>query len=83
MLFDCKKQHIGSGDAYSHKYSFKLDKGDYIIRQHVRHDRPDLLEKLQDMPITVITKLSSEVSELCFMKRLKHLDVIIVCNKSL
>ena len=62
MLFDAKKQHLGSGDAYSQKYNFKLEKGDYVIRQHVRHDKTDLLEKLMDMPITIQAKLSQEVS---------------------
>lgn len=62
MLYDHNKQLMGCGDAYSNKYSLKLDKGDYIIRLHVRHERPDLLEKLTDLPLTVLTKLPQEVS---------------------
>lgn len=61
MLFDAKKQHLSSGDAYSAKYSVKVEKGDYVIRQHVRHEKTDLLEKLMEMPITIITKLSQDV----------------------
>ncbi|XP_018023008.1 tripeptidyl-peptidase 2 isoform X2 [Hyalella azteca] len=61
MLFDSKKQYLGAGDAYSHKYSIKLDKGEYVVKQHVRHEKTELLEKLQEMPMTIITKLSQEV----------------------
>uniref|UniRef100_A0A2P2I7P3 Tripeptidyl-peptidase 2 n=1 Tax=Hirondellea gigas TaxID=1518452 RepID=A0A2P2I7P3_9CRUS len=61
MLFDSNKRILGSGDAYSNKYSVKLDKGEYIIRQHIRHEKTELLEKLQEMPMTLLTKLNQEV----------------------
>ncbi|KAF2360373.1 Peptidase S8A tripeptidyl peptidase II arthropoda [Trinorchestia longiramus] len=61
MLFDSKKQYLGAGDAYSHKYTIKLEKGDYVVRQHVRHEKTELLEKMQDMPMTIISKLPQEV----------------------
>ena len=61
MLFDMNKQLLGAGDAYSSKYSLKLDKGDYVIRLHVRHERSDLLEKFTELPMTIISKLPQEI----------------------
>ncbi|XP_076034964.1 tripeptidyl-peptidase II isoform X2 [Oratosquilla oratoria] len=61
MLFDSNKQHLASGDAYSIKHSTKLEKGEYVIRLHVRHERTDLLEKLNDLPLTLLFKLPQEV----------------------
>ena len=63
LLFDSNKQLLGCGDAYSSKYQLKLEKGDYTIRMHVRHEKPDLLEKLQDTPLIILTKLPQEVGD--------------------
>uniref|UniRef100_T1IXT2 Tripeptidyl-peptidase 2 n=1 Tax=Strigamia maritima TaxID=126957 RepID=T1IXT2_STRMM len=62
MLFDCNKQLLLTGDAYPSKYSTKLEKGDYIIRMHVRHDKRDLLEKLADVVVLVQQRLTSQLS---------------------
>ncbi|XP_026279947.1 tripeptidyl-peptidase 2 [Frankliniella occidentalis] len=60
MLFSSSKKYICSGDAYSDSASsIKLDKGEYTLRMHVRHERKDLLEKLNDKPMLVSQKLSS------------------------
>ncbi|EEB17144.1 tripeptidyl-peptidase, putative [Pediculus humanus corporis] len=62
MLFDSNKQYLGSGDAYPSKYSMKVEKGDYTLKMHVRHEKKDLLEKLSDLPLLLSQKLSSSVS---------------------
>ena len=36
MIFNSKKQHKCTGDAYSRQYITKLDKDDYILRLQVR-----------------------------------------------
>ncbi|KAB7497558.1 Tripeptidyl-peptidase 2 [Armadillidium nasatum] len=61
MLFDSGKQLLCSGDAFSSKYNCKLDKGSYIIKRHVRHEKSEYLEKLNELPLTILTKLSQEV----------------------
>lgn len=43
------------------QYSIKLDKGDYVIRLQVRHDRKDYLEKINDAPLLLHQKLSSAI----------------------
>lgn len=41
---------------------YKLDKGDYTIKMHVRHERRELLEKIIDLPIQVVQKLQNPIS---------------------
>ncbi|CAB0004044.1 unnamed protein product [Nesidiocoris tenuis] len=62
MLFDSNKQYLYSGDAYPGKYNMKLEKGDYVIRQQIRHEKKDLLEKLTDLPLLVYQKLSNPLT---------------------
>lgn len=59
MLFSSTKKYICSGDAYADSASVKLEKGEYNLRMHVRHERKDLLEKLVDKPMLISQKLSS------------------------
>ena len=40
----------------------KLEKGEYVLRLHVRHEKKDLLEKLQDIPVLISQKLASTIS---------------------
>lgn len=62
MLYDVNKQLLGCGDAYADKYSIKLEKGDYIIRLQIRHDKKDYLEKLNEAPLLLIQKLNSQIA---------------------
>lgn len=41
---------------------YKLDKGEYTIKMHIRHERRELLEKLVDLPIQLVQKLQSQLS---------------------
>lgn len=62
MLFDCNKQLLATGDAYPNKYIVKLEKGDYVIRMHVRHERKDLLDKMTELSLLLVQKLSTPIS---------------------
>lgn len=62
MLFDSNKQYIAAGDAYSSRHVYKLDKGDYTIKMHVRHERRELLDKIIDLPIQVVQKLQNQIN---------------------
>ena len=53
---------MSCGDAYPSKWAAKLEKGDYTCRVHVRHERREALEKLQDLSLLVSSKLPSAVT---------------------
>lgn len=62
MLFDSNKMMVQSGDAYSGSSYFKLEKGDYVIKLQVRHEKKDLLEKVNEAVMQASFKLSSSLS---------------------
>lgn len=62
MLFDSNKMMIACGDAYSAGSNFKLEKGDYTIRLQVRHEKKELLEKVNDTALLIQHKLSSNLA---------------------
>lgn len=40
----------------------KLEKGDYTLKMHIRHEKKDLLDRLTDMPILLSQKLSTPIN---------------------
>ena len=62
MVFDSNKMMVQSGDAYSSGSYFKLDKGEYVIKLQVRHEKRDLLEKVSETVMHASFKLASSVS---------------------
>lgn len=60
-LSDGWMKHLIESNFYL-QYTVKLDKGDYVIRLQVRHDKKDLLEKLNEQPILLNQKLNSNIS---------------------
>lgn len=62
MCFDSNRRQIAVGDAYSGNTFVKLNKGEYTIKVQIRHEKKDLLEKVNEATLTVNFKLSSSVS---------------------
>lgn len=62
MLFDNNKTLLQSGDAYSKSVFFKLDKGDYVIRLQVRHEKKELLEKVSEAVLLASFKLVNSLN---------------------
>jgi tripeptidyl-peptidase-2 len=62
MMFDTNKMMVGCGDAYSNSNFIKLEKGDYVVKLQVRHEKKDLLEKISEATMLVNLKLSSSIS---------------------
>ncbi|XP_076397926.1 tripeptidyl-peptidase 2 isoform X1 [Megachile rotundata] len=63
MIYDSNKQLICCGDAYPCKYANqKLEKGDYTLKIHIRHEKKDLLDKLTEMPFLLSHKLSNPIT---------------------
>ena len=62
MLYDSNKRLLACGDAYPSKWSVKLEKGDYVVRAHVRHEKREYVERFQDTSLSVSSKLSSALS---------------------
>lgn len=40
----------------------KVEKGDYTLKMHVRHEKKDLLEKLSELPLLLSQKMLSPVT---------------------
>ncbi|XP_055627054.1 tripeptidyl-peptidase 2 isoform X2 [Toxorhynchites rutilus septentrionalis] len=62
MLFDSNKMMIGCGDAYSNDSYLKLEKGDYMIRLQIRHEKKDWLEKISEANLLANIKLANSLS---------------------
>jgi tripeptidyl-peptidase-2 len=59
MLFDAGRRLLATGNR--DPKTVELARGDYVLRFHVRHDDPTLIEKLRDMPLLLDRNLSSNI----------------------
>jgi tripeptidyl-peptidase-2 len=66
MLFEANtKRYLLAGDAFPfhYKYARSLDKGDYLIKLHVRHEKMEMVEKLKDITLNLRHNLPSSLSQ--------------------
>lgn len=61
-IFDNKKMFIGCGDAFSGGKFIKLEKGEYVIRLQVRHEKRELLEKVNEVHLVATFKLATPIA---------------------
>jgi tripeptidyl-peptidase-2 len=59
LIFDDDKKYLGVADAWPGEV--KAPKGNVTVRVQVRHDDPEMLEKLKDMTIWIERKLEKDV----------------------
>lgn len=62
MIFDANKHMVACGDANSHTFYTKLDKGEYTIRLQIRHEKRDLLEKINEANMIALFKLPNSLN---------------------
>ena len=55
------------------KYARSLEKGDYIIKLHVRHEKIEMLEKLKDLSIYVRHTISGQINQDMFASHISLL----------
>lgn len=62
MCFDSNRRQLVVGDAYSGNSYSKLSKGEYTIKLQVRHEKKELLEKLNEATLTATFKLATTLN---------------------
>lgn len=61
-VYDANKSMVMCGDAYSADTFVKLEKGDFVVRLQVRHEKRDLLEKVAESTVLVTFKLPTPIT---------------------
>ncbi|XP_037050800.1 tripeptidyl-peptidase 2 isoform X2 [Bradysia coprophila] len=62
MVFDANKMLTACGDAYSMGTYHKLEKGDYVVRLQIRHEKKELLEKVSEAVMVAAFKLPASIT---------------------
>uniref|UniRef100_A0A1A9X3J2 Tripeptidyl peptidase II Ig-like domain-containing protein n=1 Tax=Glossina brevipalpis TaxID=37001 RepID=A0A1A9X3J2_9MUSC len=62
MIFDSNKAMIACGDANSHTFYTKLEKGEYTIRMQIRHEKREALEKISETNMIALCRLATPLN---------------------
>ena len=60
LFFDGDKKYLGVADSWPGE--IKVPKGNVTIRMQIRHDKPDMLEKLKNMVIWIERELEKDIA---------------------
>uniref|UniRef100_A0A0N5AND1 Tripeptidyl-peptidase 2 n=1 Tax=Syphacia muris TaxID=451379 RepID=A0A0N5AND1_9BILA len=66
MIFFTTKEYVGSSSSYPKRHIMKLAKGEYCARVQIRHENESFLEKLQNLTLSLVTRLSTSINLDCF-----------------
>ena len=61
MIFDSNKRRVTANDGWEPD-PVHLKKGDYVVRYHLRHDDPGVLEKLREIPLRLTLSLKNKLT---------------------
>uniref|UniRef100_A0A0N5BSA4 Tripeptidyl-peptidase 2 n=1 Tax=Strongyloides papillosus TaxID=174720 RepID=A0A0N5BSA4_STREA len=61
QIFSDSQKYIHASSSFGDRYPIKLEKGDYKIQVQLRHESDVLLEKYQELPLVVSTKLPKDI----------------------
>uniref|UniRef100_A0A0N4Z918 Tripeptidyl-peptidase 2 n=1 Tax=Parastrongyloides trichosuri TaxID=131310 RepID=A0A0N4Z918_PARTI len=61
QIFSESKKYIHSSSSFGDRYPIKLEKGDYKIHVQLRHFSDVLLEKYNELPLSIKAKLAKDI----------------------
>ncbi|GBP01074.1 Tripeptidyl-peptidase 2 [Eumeta japonica] len=62
MIFDANKHMLACGDANSHTFYTKLDRASTTFCLQIRHEKRDLLEKINEANMVALFKLPNTLN---------------------
>ena len=71
---------VGCGDAFPSKWSLKVEKGDYTVRVHIRHEKRELLDRSDQIPLPLHGTSTGTGAQSCPCFLLSRQAVLLIRN---